>query len=507
MVTNKTMSSGSHTTLVNSRFQSRDLFLIEHETDRRFTYREFGALAMAAGDTLLSHGLKRGDRVGLMLSNSAEFAAYYFGCLIHGIVAVAINPSLHDDLVRYIAQHSRVALVVTSGRYRTRLPDGIAGFVVNSGGDREGGVDLEARSDGPARIAIDHGDDSMFTVTYTSGTSDRPKGVAHSLQSLLGNAESFNRLQRFDESDVFLNLFPMSYMAGFLNSLLGPFACGGTVVLVRPFDARSVLTFWKPIVKHNVTVFWIAPTMVASLTQVDRDSAGPAYASKRLKRICVGTAALTEHVRAEFEAKYGAKLYESYGLTELLILTANSPMENRPLSVGRLLDGVAIRIDGKERDDEADGEIEVATAFRMLGYISSESSLPEQPTQWFPTGDRGSVSGGFLRITGRSKDLIIKGGLNISPRSIEEVLVRHPQVASAAAIGLPHDFYGEEVVAVVALKDSVALADVREQIESLCRAELSETSVPGRFFQIDEMPLNSSGKVQKRDLIARFSGC
>jgi len=226
-----------------------------------------------------------------------------------------------------------------------------------------------------------------------------------------------------------------------------------------------------------------------------------------VKAIFVGTAPLPMKLKRDFEDKFGKSLLESYGLSETLIVTANTwNSEYKPGSVGLPLPGIGLRIadeSGNEMPPGADGDIWIRSASVTPGYLD-DNSLPDvarQPGGWFPSGDIGHIGpDGYLFITGRKKDLIIRGGINLSPRAIEEVLAEHEAVDDVAVVGVPDEFYGEEIVAVVKLKDGYALAAIRTELLDLCKSRLSPGAVPGAFVDIREFPLSSTGKIQKGKL-------
>jgi acyl-CoA synthetase (AMP-forming)/AMP-acid ligase II len=222
-----------------------------------------------------------------------------------------------------------------------------------------------------------------------------------------------------------------------------------------------------------------------------------------VSRVCIGTAPLPLSLKKAFEAKYGVELFESYGLSELLFVTATSPFAARDEgSVGTALPGVAIEI----RDEQgtplagAEGEIHVKTPFLTPGYIDYDSGRPETipADSWFPTGDVGRLGAdGQLFVTSRKKDLIIRGGVNVSPRAVEDVLLEHPAIEEAVAIGVPDEFYGETIVAVLILKAGRTLAAEEESLERLCRDRLSAAARPSRFMTVDGFPRSTAGKIQK----------
>jgi long-chain acyl-CoA synthetase len=485
-------------------------FLIDGLADRVFTYREAHGLACRVAAELAARGVGGGDRVAIVLTNSAEFALLYFGCLYLGATAVPVNTQLHPDEIEFIPNHSDAKLVIASPgtRHLARGAEPAARWTWLPAAEGSTPADGDAfvlpppHPAEPVRWEPRPTADALFSITFTSGTTSRPKGVCHRVGALLANAAAFNAELGFGPGNRFLHVFNMAYMAGFLNTLLSPFLAGASVVLSRAFDAQTLLTFWQPVLRHRADTFWLAPSMLAGLLRLDRDPAGAEYCRRHVKAICVGTAPLPLQTKREFEQKYGATLYESYGLSELLYVTTNSPwLPQHDGSVGRPLPGVVIRV-ANERSEEvpagAEGEVWVQTAYRMVGYLDGEGTGPDSSCA---TGDVGRLDGeGNLYITGRKKDLIIRGGINISPRAVEDVLHEHAAVAQAAVIGLPHEFYGEEVVAVVTLKPGHTLTAERASLVAHCKQRLSPPCVPGQYVELGHLPVNANGKVQKSRL-------
>lgn len=467
-------------------------FLIDARSGRRLTYADFEVLARRFAGTLHGSGLVEGDRVGLLLEESVELAALYFACLLGGLVAVPINPILHPRELAHAATTAHLALLVTSDETQALLDDAVPVPRRSLGSLVEGDG---ATSPAAARAR----DDEPYLITFTSGSTGLPKKVVHKASSVLACARAFNTLVGVGPEHRFLHVMPMTYMAGILNTLFCPFMAEGSVVLAGAFSAQTALRFWGPVIDHEANTFWLAPTMLAALLQIDRDSRGREHCRTHVRTICVGTAPLPLHVKNGFEERYGVPVLESYGLSELLFVTSNStryPRKDR--SVGRAVEGAVVRV-GARGEGESDGEIEVATRFRQ---IQDPKDGPSSTTsEWFPTGDLGYVDPeGNLFVTGRRKDLIIRGGVNVSPRAVEELLEQHPLVRRAAVVGLPHDFYGEEVVAAVVLGDETSLEAAKPVLEAFCRERLSQPSWPTKFFAVDSMPTSSTGKLQKAKL-------
>lgn len=498
-------------------------FLIDSLGDRSLTFRQFRLSAGHGADKLYGLGVRRHDRVVMVLHNSAEFASLYFSCLFLGATAVPVNPALHHSEIEFIIHNSGGKLVIyspsTAGLVLPALqtakhPESICLLPAH---EKERPAPQAEKSWDPESLPESESigiksleevrPDDLFSITFTSGTTGVPKGVAHRAESLLGNALLFDQELEITPENRFLHVFPMGYMAGFLNSLLCPFMAGASLVLSPAFNITTAIGFWRTVVKHQVNTLWVSPSMLSILLKMDRDPAGPSKCLENIKLILVSTETLPTQLKEDFEAKYGTRLLESYGLSELLLITANFPgLPGERGSVGRLLRSVRARIaddNGQQVPEGSAGEIMINTPHLMAGYLDFESGRPDPSTapEWFPTGDVGFISGeGNLFITGRKKDLIIRGGINISPQVIEEVVLRHQWVEEAAAVGIADTSRGEQVV--VALKPAAGknLEDILLELEEICKYNLSRHALPDRFVEVEEIPRTRSGKIEKEKL-------
>lgn len=499
------------------------VFLIDASSRRTWTYGQLFEVARAIAGGLQQAGIRRGDRVAVLLPNGVPLAATYFACLMTGIVAVPVNPVLSLKEIATILRLSRAKLVLFSSETHGRMAEAGA----NSSMVHMQVIGLGVSVDPPEEIAsaarvldLDHPvqeqwgapffdcrQEDPFLILFTSGTTALPKGVVHSAANELGNAVTFNAVMGIDRDSRFLHVWPMAYSSGILNTMLSPFMAEGSVVLAGTFDARSALGFWGSVIEHNVNTLWLSPTMLASLLAVDRDVRAPSYCKEHLRLVCCGTAALPLAVKRKFEQKYGVEVFESYGLTELLIVAGNSPRyARRDGSVGTALAGVDIRIgrpEGIEGEDDIGGEVLVNAPCAMIGYVDPESGdvSPLAAGTYFPTGDLGRLDAdGNLFITGRKKDLIVRGGQTISPAAVREVLLNCAEVEDAYVVGMPHHFYGEEVAAVVILKGETSFETAKGKILEKCRQELNPGAVPSVIAELDKFPVGGTGKVLAREI-------
>jgi long-chain acyl-CoA synthetase len=494
-------------------------FFIDVVRERAYSFAEFEGLARSLADSFDERGLRSGDRVAVLAENSPWFAAVYFACLFRGLVVVPINPLLTGRDIDYIVEASRAALLLYTPRTAHLIPEGVSRrtglrfLVLPGAGDPpalghpawQEPADLAARA--VAGPTTDLPPTALWVIPFTSGTTSRPKGVPHTLATLTSAASAFNQAYGFGPDVRLYHVLSMAYMAGLLNTLLCPLLAGGVVASDEAFGAPSAMRFWQAPLRYRLNTLWLVPTILASLLRLDRDSQGQDYCRHHIRTVCAGTAPLPRQLQIDFERRYGVEVFESYGLSETLFVAANTPhWPRKPSAVGRLLQGVEARIvaeGGEVLPVGSDGEIEVRSGFHTAGYLDAATGQPSPaaPGVWFPTGDVGHFDAeGDLFITGRKKDLIIKGGMNISPRAVEDALLEHPSVQDAAVLGVPHPFYGEEVLACLELKPGQDAATVLPDLAHHCRGRLGAASAPARFRVLAALPRGSTGKVLKHVL-------
>lgn len=332
--------------------------------------------------------------------------------------------------------------------------------------------------------------DSAKLISFSSGTTGIPKGIINSLGNLLLSAIAFRNKFKFNGQNIFYHNLPMAYMAGILNLWLLPMISGSSIVIEKRFNINSVLNFWDTPLKYNVNVFWLIPTIIELLLKLDRDKERANFIKLNKKIIaCVGTAPLNNISKNNFEEKYGILLYESYGLSETLFVATNYPdLAEKSYSVGQLLDEVQL-----DFNDENEILIKVPWAFK--GYIQSENNFEE----YFSSGDIGQLKENYLYITGRKKDLIIKGGVNISPRRLEDFFIKNEFFEEASIIGIKDDILGEKIVCCFVEKRIHRYTDIKEINQSILK-DLGKDYYVDVFFKVDKIPKNINGKVDKMKL-------
>ncbi len=499
--------------------RAAQVYLVDANTGREITYREFHRQACALAVELRKRGLRKGDRVGVIVPNCCELAVLYFACIYVGAVIVPVNPALSKGEIQFIVGSCKPALIVASSSNAESVREFHANVLaLQTGQDANlsapgcNAIKINELEDAKNFVPLETADaDDLVVIMYTSGTSAKPKGLAHRLGRMFRNALAFASAQRIDEESRFYLTLSMAYMGGFYNLLILPFLCGASVVVDHVFDARSSLHFWEKAKKNKANTLWMAPTVLSILLRMDRGRTGEEFCRSSVRHMFVGFAPLPLKVKNEFESRYGMRLIENYGLSETLFVTARSADAPGGTGyVGEPLPRVALRIvndEGGMAAPGADGEVQILTPDLMAGYLDGDGRLLEiEATGWFATGDIGRLDeSSSLLITGRKKDIIIRGGVNISPAAIEEVLMHVGGVAEVAVVSIPHELYGEDIVAVLKMEPGAEAEVTLETAAAYAKRNLAQHQQPARYMAIDELPKTTSGKVQKariRELVA-----
>ncbi|MFJ3903741.1 long-chain fatty acid--CoA ligase [Streptomyces sp. NPDC090025] len=429
---------------------------------------------------LTAAGVGPGDRVVLALPNVPAFAVLYFGILRVGAVAVPMNPLLKDREREHIRTDSGAVLVLDA--------------------DRDWTVELAGHE--PLGLVVDRAPDDTAVIVYTSGTTGTPKGAELTHGNLVSNVQAtHSSLLRLSEQDVVFGGLPLFHSFGQTCALNAAVAAGSCLALLPRFDPARALAM---LLQDGITVFEGVPTMYAAL--LNHPDRGAAHHGT-LRLAVSGGAALPVEVLHAFEKEFGAPLLEGYGLTETSpVASFNRPEgPRRAGTVGLPIEGVRMRVqnaDGAELPDGEIGEVAVSGHNIMKGYWNRpEDTAAVIQDGWFRTGDLGvRDDDGLFRIVGRTKEMIIRGGFNVYPREIEEVLHEHPAVAEAAVIGAPHPELGEEVAAVVALRPGHEGTVTADELREFVKARVAPYKYPRLVRLTDALPKGPTGKILKREI-------
>jgi long-chain acyl-CoA synthetase len=462
--------------------------------DNTLSYGELDGAAGRVAGLLREHGLGPDDRVGIMLPNVPYFPACYYGALRAGGAIVPMNPLLKDREVAFYLGDSEAKLIFAWHQFADAARRGAeqagAECVLVESGEFEA---LLGRCELVPAVADRQGDDTAV-ILYTSGTTGKPKGAELTHANILRNVEVSVGLFGLDERAVTLGALPFFHAFGQTCALNATVSVGGQLTLIPRFDGGKALEI---IERDRVTLFEGVPTMYAAMLhhpQADRAD------TSTLKTCVSGGAAMPVEVMRAFEEKFGCQILEGYGLSETSpVASFNRPdRERKPGSIGLPVDGVEMKL-----IDEQDGVGEIAIRGHnvMKGYWRRPDATADaiDSDGWFKTGDVARVDDdGYFFIVDRKKELVIRGGFNIYPREIEEVLYEHPAVREAAVIGLPHAELGEEVGAAVALKTSANASPA--ELRDFVKQRVAAYKYPRHVWLVDELPKGPTGKILKREI-------
>lgn len=470
--------------------------------DRTLTYAELHRAALGVARSLRERGIQTGATVAIMIPNLPEFTIAYFGILYAGGTVVPLNVLLSPPEVTYHLQDSEARLLIAHPVFEEPARRGAAEAsvpVVWAGGDAA--ESLEAMMAGePAPAVFPTAPSDTAVILYTSGTTGKPKGAELTHCNLLLNCSVVvPRLLPIEADQVALATLPLFHSFGQTCIQNTTIAVGGTFTLLPRFTPEAALSI---IQRHRVTLFAGVPTMYFAILNCE---GGDAYDLSSLESCLTGGAPMPVEVMKSFEAKYRVPILEGFGLSETSPVASFNTVHRlrKPGSIGYPVWGVEMCIqDESDRPlpDGERGEICIRGHNIMKGYWRRPEATKDAVRDgWFHSGDIGvRDEEGCYWIVDRKKDMILRGGFNVYPREIEEVLYGHEAIVEAAVVGVPHERHGEEVKAVVALAPGATLG--ADELIAYCKERLAAYKYPRIVEFVDDLPKGPTGKILKREL-------
>jgi long-chain acyl-CoA synthetase len=477
--------------------------------DQETTYADFDKRANQVANGLIAVGVQPGDRVALLLHNIPLFMEAYYGILKAGAAVVPMNVLYKPAEIEYIVRDSGAKALLTLAAFApqalqaaTNAPE-LQKVIVASPEEMPGATlwrdAFGQASERAPNVAV--GEQDIAVIPYTSGTTGRPKGAMLTHRNLIANCEQCEGVERIkpQEDDVAWIALPLFHIYAMNVGMNLTVKAGGTMALIERFEPASAL---ESVEKNKCTVLYGAPPMFVAWAQMPniRD-----YDLSSVRYIASGAAALPVKIMELFEGMAGVPISEGYGLTEASpVVTSNAagPV-TKPGTVGKPIPGVEVRIVDAAGSEVAPGELgELICRGEniMKGYWKQPEATAEALRDgWLYTGDLATVDeDGYISIVDRKKDMIIVSGYNVYPREVEEVLFKHPAVADVSVIGVPDDYQGESVMAVVVLKPGQTATE--QEIIDYCRNEIAVFKCPRKVVFRDALPKNNTGKVLRREL-------
>ena len=478
------------------------VYALATESDERMT---FGALATACGQVtglLQAHAVRPGDTVSLVMPNGLPTIRLLLGAMHAGCCVNPVNLLSQPEQMRYVLRHSDCKLVFVAPDWEARVRGLLAGIgrevaVVVADPDVAAAHD---RAGAPAANPAPRPDD-LALLMYTSGTTGVPKGVMLTQANLAANAAAISAEHGLTAADRVLAVLPLYHINAFAVTMLAPLAHGGSLAMPPRFSAAR---FWSQAAERRCTWLNVVPTMISYLLE---GALPPRDQTARLRFCRSASAALPpEHLRG-FEQRFGIGVIETMGLTETVAPAFSNPLDPTRRKLGSV--GCASGCEARVVDaqlapvpDGTTGEIVIRGPNVMRGYYKDPAATAAAftPDGWLRRGDLGHRDhAGFFFVTGRIKELIIKGGENIAPREIDEVLLQHPAVLEAAATGMPDRHYGQDILACVVLREGTVCSE--DELRAFCVGRLGAYKAPKAIRFVADLPRGPSGKVQRLKLL------
>jgi long-chain acyl-CoA synthetase len=479
--------------------------------DTTISYSQLNDLTNKVGNLLYNLGIRKGDKVSVYLPNMPEYVYLYLGIPKIGAVTGPVNALFKAREVKFVINHSEAKIIVTIPKFmevineiKNELP--LVERVIVIGEPVKGTLNFwetmdNTPTDAPPEVKIDEKKDPA-AILYTSGTTGFPKGVLQTHFNIRRNAEMIKDFLNANEDYRFMLILPLFHVNAQIVTVMAPFTIGASCILTAGFSAQ---THWETVAKYRASTFSAVPTILSILLKMPHENLD----ISSLEFVICGAAPLPIEVFREFEKMFKCKIVEGYGLTEGTCASSVNPIptetedKRKVGSIGVPLPGNKLKIvdsDGKDLPPNTKGEILVKGDNVMKEYFKNpEANAETLKDGWLYTGDIGHVDeDGFFYITDRKKDMIIRGGENIYPREIEEVLYSHPAVSLATVIGVRDKIYGELPKAFIVLKEGKSATE--EDIIAYCKKNLADFKIPKYVEFRDDLLKTPTGKIMKQPL-------
>lgn len=492
-----------------------------HDTEQNiYTYKEFVNSVAKIRVYLRNKGLKKGDAINIVAPNSADFLILYFGALSLGVVVCPINYSLVPTEIKYIISDSKSRFVFVDEEYLKKIEEisdeiplieEIIVWLRKENTTRYYNLyDAYKDPDGQLSPDSDVELDDKSVIIYTSGTSGNPKGVTLTHANLLADAQAISEWFSFSGSTRTLCILPLFHNNGQIVTFLAPLWAGGSTIMIK--GNVSLIAFWDLVAKFNANWTSVIPTILSVLLSFRRKRK-----DNHMVGIICGGALLPQSVQLEFEETYKVPIYEGYGLTETTSFSCFNPLtdsERKIGSIGKELPVNEMCIMDEEGNIVGNNEVG-EICIRGYNVFLEYCNLPERDKiafrgNWFHSGDFGYLDkDGFYYIKGRKDDLIIKGGENVYPREIENVIYRHPLVKECAVIGIEHSTWGEDIAVFIETIDNASLGE--DEIIKFCENKIAVFKIPGKVFflhklhDLKEIPKGPTKKILRKELVKYYN--
>jgi long-chain acyl-CoA synthetase len=474
---------------------------------QNWTYAELDEIANRLAASLIQLGIQPGDAIGLHLSNCPEMVFCYYACFKIGAIAVPLNNRLKGSELQYILNHCGARLYIgqpdlfSEVERMTALLPSIQHYYLLAEAqlfpNTQPFAKLLAQSETKVKFPT-IANDAIAAILYTSGTTARPKGVTHTHHTLERTAEYCIETVKLNHEDILCGMLPLCHIFGFALQLVSGVKMGATLLIIPQFEPELVL---RSLRQHRATILFGLPVMYNALTHYPEACT---YKLSSLRTCIAGGDAVPSSLQQRFQDIFGVEISEGCGMTEVIPYSLNPPSgEKRVGSIGKAAVGMSLRLvdeQGKDVPQGEVGEVLVKSEAMTIGYWHHpEATAATIKDGWLYTGDLAWMDAdGYYWFVSRKKEIIVRGGSNISPLEVEAVLYQHPAVKEAAVIGVPDRVWGERVQAYVAFRDGQSTTEL--ELKEFVSEKIAAYKVPEAIAFLPELPKGLTGKIQRKAL-------
>jgi acyl-CoA synthetase (AMP-forming)/AMP-acid ligase II len=494
---------------------------------KSLTYNEFSKLAFQTANFLKSSGIYSGDRIATVSHNHINTVIQYFAAWSMGVTVVPVNVNEEPDRIKYIFQSSNTKLVFINDKYYNKFEQVIKelSIIPILHGSGNAAFETEVQKNSPDFVPADTvNQETEALIVYTSGTTGLPKGVVLTQYNLMSDADGISKWHKIEKGCVMMCVLPIHHVNGTIVTIMTPMYAGGKLVLNQKFQTDK---FFQRLADENVNIVSVVPTLLQFLCHDFEGKTESLPGLKDFRHIICGAGPLTCELVSKFENMFGLKIVHGYGLSETTCYSCFIPpdltdKEHRKWLNDYGFPSIGIEIEPNEMDIQNDkgeslaentrGEI-VIRGHNVMKYYDENPEANNKTFEfgWFRSGDEGfyindELGRKYFFITGRIKELIIRGGINIAPLEIDEVIMSIPEVKSGIAVGFENDWYGEEVGALILPNENIEQTDdLKKKIIDYCREKLPFYKTPKAVIFSDSIPVTSTGKYQRNKVKHLFS--
>lgn len=472
------------------------ILLITPQFEEGLTYGQIDHMSLRMANILENEGIIENDKVIVLLDSNVEHVLVNYALLKLRAVPVPINAYITKNELQYIVNDCRPKRIICQKSALEREYFGLYRDIFLCMPSYNDLLNLRIEGDTKQYIFHSRNDEDLILILYTSGSTGKPKGVLMKYNGWLESADKFGNLSYFDSETRIFQIMPLYHATGWFTSLIVPVMFGASVVIIEQFGIKKLAKFWNYVEKFAANYLITVPSVLSSLLLLSNNRKQQNYPN--IKYVNCSSAALLPEIRKAFEEKFRVKIIEDYSSTEAGIISITPPSLDN-VSVGRL-SGIS---DVKINDD---GEILVKNGNVFAGYLNKPELTESSFTgEWFKTGDVGYMKDGFLYLIGRKDDIINKNGGKISPKEIDNVLMRYKRVIKESfTFGYKNEDSNDDIYSVIVLEKNELFSEdktTKRDIFDYCRKNLSLEKIPNKIIFVDDIPKNSTGKPSKKEVL------